>query len=436
MHLSALRVVVTVVTLAGLAYSATASVRRFGGAVLRQQANRLFNDGQLEAAFDTFERARAWDAAAPTADTDPGDTAAWALDSTLGPDVERPSEPRRLAAAGIAAYLRAIAEAPPGSWSWAGVARIYQGLREDRLRSEGMDLSRLTADPLENLLPEDRLAEAALLEALRAEPRNYFHLDSLGELYWSRGLRDRALLPFRRAVEIYPLLQGHYYIGERLAESAELADAVRAGLETATASVGARERWVIAREIGLLEVRLRRPEAALPRFGQALELAAASEVRARDLAKLHHYRAEALQRMGQYDAAVVEMRESVRLESDRALYHAVLGSLLGRLDRHEEAMASLAAARGLAPEDARIIDLMARECERAGDVEGAERAFKELIRLDPERVDPYLRVIEMLRRADLEPRALPYARELARLHPDERLYRRQLEQLRSAGLEP
>lgn len=403
---------------------------------MRQRANRLFNDGRMEDSFRAFERARAWDPSAPTADTDPGDTAAWALDSTLGPGVERPAESRQLAAAGIAAYLRAIAGAPPGSWSWAGVARLYDALREERLRSEGMDLAKLTADPIANLLPEDRLVEAALLEALRSEPRNYFYLDSLGELYWSRGLRDRALVPLRRAVEIHPLLEGHYYIGDRVGESEELADAVRAGLETAVATVGPRERWVVARELGLLERSLSRHDAARRWFEEALLLAARSGTTPREQARLHHDRAETLQALGRQQEAVGDLREAVRLEPDRALFHAVLGRLLGRLDRHEEAMVALRAAHGLAPEDIRIVDLVARECERVGDVEGAELAFREMIRMDPDRVDPYLRVIELLRNNDLAARAVPYARELARVHPSEPLYLRQLEQLRTVGLQP
>ncbi len=42
---------------------------------------------------------------------------------------------------------------------------------------------------------------------------------------------------------------------------------------------------------------------------------------------------------------------------------------------------------------------------------------------------PYLQVIDLFRSRESYARAIPYARELVRLHPDEPVYRQQLNQL-------
>jgi tetratricopeptide (TPR) repeat protein len=425
--LNVVRWLVTALTLALVAWTGTLSVHRVVGETLRNRADAEFAGGAVLAALDTYDRARHWDPLAPTAYTDAAAAAAHALAYRVAPLGEHPERAPAVAARGLSLFVGSIAMAPPASWSWAGVARLYEDLRTLRPYLEEIDLSRLAVDPLENLMPEDYLAEAALLQALRYEPDNSLYLDSLGELYWKRGLRDRALAPFRQAVAVYPILDGHRYVTDRVRESEELAAAVERGLATARETVPRAERWVVSRERGHLDRLRRRPAEAARHFAAAIEESHGAAAPHR--AALHLCLSEVRQELGDLDGAIASLQEAVRLNSDRAQLHGRLGVLLGRADRHDEAMAALGLARALAPSDPLLARRTAEEYRRVGDLERAERAYQDLIRLQPRRVDPFLQVIDLFRSSGHHSRAVPYARELVRLHPDEPVYRVQLEQL-------
>ncbi len=422
-----LRWIVTAAVLALVGVTAAASGRRLMADLERSRADARFAAGDLAGALAAYDVALGLDPYNSVAHTDAGDTAAYALAYRVEPLGSQPEMAPALALQGVRRFLQAVAGAPPAPWSWAGVARIYEDLRTYRLLIEEQDLSRLGTDPLENLLPEDRLAEAALLQALRYEPTNYFFLDSLGELYWRRGLRDRALAPFRRAVSIHPILERHYYVRERASQSEALATALQEGLDAALEQASLRDRWVVHRELGHL-ARLRgRQEEAGGHFRRAIDGALAASQR--DVASLHLYLAESHQWAGRIEEAVTSLRSAIQLQPERATYHGTLAGLLGRLDRHEEMLAALKAARVLAPSDPHLVRMQAEACRRVGDLDRAERAYQELIRLEPGKVDHYLQVIGLFREQKWYARAIPYARELVRLHPDEPVYRQQLNQL-------
>jgi predicted Zn-dependent protease len=99
-------------------------------------------------------------------------------------------------------------------------------------------------------------------------------------------------------------------------------------------------------------------------------------------------------------------------------------------------MAALGEARELEPADPALARLMAEEFSRVGDLDRAERAYQDLIRLQPELVEPYVQIIDLFRAEGQSPRAIPYARELVQRHPGDRVYRVLLEQLYEDEVRP
>ena len=99
-------------------------------------------------------------------------------------------------------------------------------------------------------------------------------------------------------------------------------------------------------------------------------------------------------------------------------------------------MAALGDARELEPADPALARLMAEEFGRVRDLDRAERAYQDLIRLQPELVAPYVQIIDLFRAEGQSPQAIPYARELVQRHPGDRVYRVLLEQLYEDEVRP
>lgn len=94
-------------------------------------------------------------------------------------------------------------------------------------------------------------------------------------------------------------------------------------------------------------------------------------------------------------------REAVRLRPDAAAYHALLGVIAEALHLDGEARAALDCARELAPADAEAHAVYGFHALRTGDLDGAERAFREAVAADPRRPEPLRGLAHVaLRRGD------------------------------------
>ncbi|MFQ5718250.1 MAG: tetratricopeptide repeat protein [Acidobacteriota bacterium] len=422
--MSSVRWIITALTVALVVAAGSCSTRRLVGATLRGRADRDFYQGDVDGALATYEAARRWSPGAARADTDVGDAVVAAL-GRLGAG-SAGSVPE-LATRGLAAYLAAIDAGLPGAWSWAGVAQIYDHLRAQRKATGGLDLSALSPDPEENLSVEDRLSEAALRQALAFDPRNFFYLDALGELFWSTGREKEALDIFQEAALIHPVLGDHYYILDGARRAPEIARAAAGGLSEALAVASPVDRWMVLAETARLATLEGDGDTAGAAYRCAID--ASGSATSRQRAHLHFQLAQVLEGQGRLDEAVLHLSEAAALEPLRALYRAALGRGEGTLGRHDDAMRDLGAAQAIEPGNVSFVRAYAGEARRGGDIDRAERAYRDMFRLEPDRDEPYLHLIDMFRKNGMPGRAIPYARELSRRHPDEPIYARQVEQL-------
>ena len=127
----------------------------------------------------------------------------------------------------------------------------------------------------------------------------------------------------------------------------------------------------------------RRPEAdAHPDRLRVTELS-------RDPATLHNA-AEALRTQGRYREAIATYRAVLRIDPRSALTHAGMGDALFRLNRHEEALESLAQALALQPDlpmAGALQRLMGRAAQELGRTGTAAEHFAHALRIDPTDAD-------------------------------------------------
>ena len=111
-----------------------------------------------------------------------------------------------------------------------------RSLRAARIRDQGLDLSGVAEDPLDDLRPEDRLFEAALVKAVQIEPRNFYYRDFLGDFYLRRGFEERALAHVRVSTRLHPVLDRHFYLSYLVTVSPAVLSAVEQGVQEALES--------------------------------------------------------------------------------------------------------------------------------------------------------------------------------------------------------
>lgn len=81
-----------------------------------------------------------------------------------------------------------------------------------------------------------------------------------------------------------------------------------------------------------------------------------------------------LKDQGKLDDAVAKLREILAIDKNYALAHSALSIYLGKLNRHEEAVAHAIKVCELEPNDPRTFTSLSVVYVRAGNIQGAEDA--------------------------------------------------------------
>jgi TonB family protein len=119
-----------------------------------------------------------------------------------------------------------------------------------------------------------------------------------------------------------------------------------------------------------------------------------------------------------WNAAIVEDREALRLDSGLALAHLHIAVARRQQGDTQAAIAESREVVRMDPDDARAWDHLARALEAAGDLEGALATFKEAIARNPEGAFPHRDLAVLLeKKGDLDG-ALAQAREAVRIAPN------------------
>jgi tetratricopeptide (TPR) repeat protein len=292
-------------------------------------------------------------------------------------------------------------------------------------------------------------AESAFQGALARRPGDFDLLLQLGRAAARAEHFERAQRALETALKIRP---GHVDVLVELGKvCAARQDSVRAVFYLAQA----REKAPEAAEIILLLARAAEDagyyEDAAAAYDDYLRLRPSDEAARRDRARAcgntHSRREEARQEiqwylarhpddpLGHYafaqifwneepEAALAHLTEAVRLEPDSAAYRYSRAWMLQRLGQAAESLPDLEAARRLAPENGRVLDLMGMAYLALDRPEEAERAFRQALERSPGDPEVVLHLGRALMALGREQEAQQWLDQYRRIRPPASVVRR------------
>ncbi len=225
------------------------------------------------------------------------------------------------------------------------------------------------------------------------------------------GDLDTALHHYRLALEVDPdFALAHYGMGQVHAARGVFGQAAEAFAKAVAADPDFVEGWF---DLAAAEQRLERPEAAQAALESLLSMAPDHvDARLRLAALLH--------RSGRHDQAMAELQHVLERDPLHADALQSLVMLLTDADRHEAAVTRLAAALDAASSSqdrGRVLALSAHVALRRGDVDAAERGYREAVAADADLADAWFNLGQLLSRRDQNAAALDALRRAAQLDP-------------------
>jgi protein O-GlcNAc transferase len=260
--------------------------------------------------------------------------------------------------------------------------RARQGIEQitqSKLRSVAMDGAPPVHDTNQflSLYHVGRLDEAVSKgEALlRDFPRSILLHDVLGQIYLSRGQREKAAVSFRSGVDIRPdRAEAHYNLAVVLQEL-EQYDAAVAAYENAIANDPV---YVFAyNNLGALHNVMGNPKEAIMHLQSAIKLKP-------DYADAYNNLGNAFRDLGNKDTAVAYYNQTIQLQPDHAKAHRNLGIIKHSQGKKGEAILCLERALHYAPESGDVHREMADILLEFNLREEAIASLDRALAIDPE----------------------------------------------------
>ena len=385
----------------------------------------LYNSGQPGKAFPYVKLASRESRLQATSCQVMGDMAVWAIDDGGFQSFYKFDDPWSLAKLALYSYAEALDRQPGSSKAWGGMAELFKKSRILRIKQGVVDLDLIDTGEPPSFEEEDQLVIEAYRHALRFEPNNYFYHAYLGDFYGERGFRDHSLKSYARAVEIMPDLSWHYYLPrENLAPG--FYAPLRAALELALTTNRSYPMERVYQNLGDLAERGEDKAAAEGYYKRAAAVARDPSPYLQMLGVLYF----GMKRYEEADGTLERALERGTLQPRmNALAHTLLGRSASLRGDVAGAVEHLKKAKWMYPAASYIAIDLARAYEAQGKLDLAESEFKSAIQVDPARAGAYTALIEMYRRTQQLNKALPLAKRLVEMYPDQSVFREQLRTL-------
>jgi tetratricopeptide (TPR) repeat protein len=321
---------------------------------------------------------------------------------------------------------RQLSAAPYKAYYWSLVSdlNLYEA-RGERQRTP-LDLSTLSENPVDNLLPHEGIAIAALGEAARREPSNHLYQDLLAEQYLEWGIGDRAVGHVRKSLALYPSLAGHSYLSRPPVEEA-IVNAAVAGFEDAEASESMIPIELIECDAGSLLLAQGRFDEAVSHFKRAL-------ARAPGLPEALYRYGQASYLLKDYHAADEMLSRAAPYFQDTSSLYYYLGLTRMQEGKKAEAIEALRTAREIDPSNIEMFHALAGALESEGMTKDAERQFMAAAHNNPTRVEAWTGLLDFYaRHAELASEARRTCTHLEGLKIDPQVYKQRCESLLREG---
>lgn len=336
----------------------------------------------------------------------------------------------------FASYAGALHRRPTSSTAVAGLADLFREIGNAELlgaRRAGPTLTEVLEGST-RIPPEDRLVQAAYERAIGMEPANYFWYAYLADFFSERGRRQEALPLYEKAIELMPDLGWHYYLGATGPLPPDMFEAARRGMERALLTNRLVRPEKIESSLGALFDRQRDHEEALRHIKRAIELAP-------DPSRYLYQAAMTFNTQGRRSEAVDYFRRSLargtlaERQEVGALSH--LGRILLERGEFREAAECLTKARNAQPATYGIRVDLGRALQALGETGKAEAEYRQALSLDPTQQRAYTLLIGMYRTGGEFAKAIPLARRLAEMYPEDAKVKAMLDALyREMGTTP
>jgi tetratricopeptide (TPR) repeat protein len=399
-------------------------LRRAMADVVRIRGERAFLRNEHPVAFRRYMRALTLGGDREMLEIDIIEVLAFGLDQdSVGIDVDAALPPREALPMAYDLLSRRIRQRPYVAYYWSLAADLYMYRSVQRRRETPLNLDTLSEDPLENLLPEQWLAVAALETAGRLEPNNYIYHNLLAEMFLDVGSPERAALACRRAVAAYPVHWEHRYLTQAGLQP-QVLEAALLGFEEARQRPSMIPAGVIESEAGRLLMVHGQTERALPYFRRAAVLAP-------DLYEAQYPLGVIAYQSGDHGEALERLREASRILPDSGAPHYYMGLSYLRLEMLPAAIQEFRTARAKEPQDLKLFYALGEALERAGEIQEAERQYLAAANLNATQTEGwsalllfYLRHRDLRKAAGvcgrlrtLQPQDPPYQEQCASLVP-------------------
>src|SRR2546426_5277341 len=333
---------------------------------LRGERAMFRND--LPGAWASYERALSWGGNPGRVETDMAEVLVMGMDQLAGgfhPRLPLPSD----AGLDVAFSLvgRRISAEPFNAYHWSQASDLFMHAAERQRRAEVLDLSRLSENPMDNLLPEERLGLATLEIATGLEPSNYLYYDLLAQLYMDFGSPENAAPYCRRSVAALPDTREHSYLDRRDLPAVILEAAVQ-GFEDAGTRPSMISKAFALGEAGRVLSWHHDDRRAVTFLRRAIEADP-------DYPDIQMQLADASYRLKDYETAIVHASRAARLSPQAPWPHYTGGMAYLALGRLDPAIVEFQQARELDPHDVRSFLNLGEALESAGRVKEAERQF-------------------------------------------------------------
>lgn len=398
---------------------------RCAAGILRLKGERAFFRNDHQRAWTDYRRALAAGGDRETLETDQIEVLLFGLDQDwAGIRVKTALPPDEAVATALSLAARRVTETPFKAYAWSLASDVYFHAARLKRRTTPMDLSSLSEDPLEVLLPEDRLGLAALETASRLEPNNYIYHDLLTVKFLDLGQPELAATYCRKSVAAYPILGDHPYLLEPDLSPLLLEAAIR-GFEDSRSRESMIPRGAIETDAGDLLRRNGQEKRAVEFLKRAVALAP-------DLYEAQYCLGVVSHDLGDYPSALRHLQEAARCLPDSPSPHVYMGMAHMALGNLQGAIEQFRLAREKDARSASNFHLLGDALEKAGQIKDAERQFVAAAKINPESTAAWAYLLAFYtRHRDLRPLA-DACTNLERMAPGDMTYR---EQCSSLGLE-
>jgi tetratricopeptide (TPR) repeat protein len=369
---------------------------RLASSILLLRGEHAFYRNALVPAWASYGAALRWGAEREAVESNQLELLLFGLDqSDARIRIDLPLPPATALKVARQLTARLIQWMPFSAYHWSLASDVYVHSARTRRRQDPIDLSRLSEDPIENMLPEEWVGVACLEVASRLEPTNYLYPDLLAEMFLEIGSPARAAAYCRRAVAINPDLRDHLYL-QRPDLAPELLEAALLGFADASTGGSIVPVWASECDAARLLTQNGQERRALPHLERALAAAPGlAEVQA-EMGYLQY-------RLHDYRKALEYLQAAIRIDPEPSWPHYTSGLCYLALGQPDQAIPPLSEARDRDPSGSLFLQSLGEAFEKHGQIQDAERQFKASANLHPGERDAWLSLLAFyLRHKDLQ----------------------------------